>query len=37
MIFINHFQDMATGHFIVRKLERKYGAEQISKAYMSLK
>jgi hypothetical protein len=37
MLFINHFQDMATGHFIVRKLERKYGAEQISKAYMSFK
>lgn len=36
MIFINHFQDMATGHFIVRKLERKYGAETIEKEYLSL-
>ncbi len=37
MLFINHFQDMATGHFIVRKLERKYGTESVNKAYMSLK
>lgn len=32
-IFINHFQDMATGHFTVRKLERKYGKETVEKHY----
>ena len=26
-LFIDHFQDMARGHFIVRRLERKYGRE----------
>lgn len=35
-IFIDHFQDMATGHFIVRKLERKYGKAQIKELYNSL-
>jgi hypothetical protein len=32
-IFINHFQNMAKGHFIVRKLERAYGKVAIKKAY----
>lgn len=35
-LFMDHFQDMATGHFIVRKLERKYGADIIQKLYTSL-
>jgi EcsC protein family len=35
-IFINHFQDMAKGHFIVRKLERAYGKETIKKVYEEL-
>lgn len=35
-IFIDHFQDMARGHFIVRRLERKYGKEQIAETYKSL-
>lgn len=35
-IFINHFQDMATGHFIVRKLERKYGKDLIKQVYEQL-
>ncbi len=35
--FINHFQDMATGHFIVRKLERKYGKTAIESKYNTLK
>ncbi|AWG22620.1 peptidase [Flavobacterium faecale] len=35
-IFIDHFQDMAKGHFIVRKLERKYGSEAIKKVYHNL-
>ena len=35
-IFIDHFQDMAKGHFIVRKLERVYGKEIIKKMYEEL-
>lgn len=34
--FIDHFQDMARGHFIVRKLERTYGEESIRNLYESL-
>lgn len=32
-IFINHFQDMARGHFIVRRLEKIYGKELIESEY----
>jgi nucleoside 2-deoxyribosyltransferase len=32
-IFIDHFQDMAKGHFVIRKLERVYGREIIQKLY----
>jgi hypothetical protein len=32
-LFIDHFQDMARGHFIVRRLERKYGKEIIKAKY----
>jgi EcsC protein family len=35
-IFIGHFQDMARGHFIVRRLEKTYGSEPVQKAYESL-
>ena len=35
-IFIDHFQDMAKGHFIVRKLERKYNQHQIKVLYEQL-
>lgn len=35
-IFMDHFQDMARGHFIVRKLERKHGKELIEKIYAEL-
>ena len=33
LVFINHFQDMARGHFTVRRLERKYGADVIQSEY----
>lgn len=33
LVFINHFQDMARGHFTVRRLERKYGAEVVRAEY----
>ncbi|QUN06909.1 EcsC family protein [Shewanella yunxiaonensis] len=36
-LFMDHFQDMATGHFVVRKLERKHGKERIQKIYNDLK
>ncbi len=32
-IFIDHFQDMAKGHFVVRKLERLYGKDEIKRLY----
>lgn len=35
-MFINHFQDVARGHFIVRRLERIHGKEAIRSAYESL-
>lgn len=35
-LFIDHFQAMARGHFIVLRLEQKYGADPIRKAYQSI-
>lgn len=32
-VFMKHFQDMARGHFTVRRLERKYGAEMVREEY----
>src|SRR3981189_3920874 len=31
--FIKHFQDVARGHFTVRRLERLYGRERIRSEY----
>ncbi|MGD8884617.1 MAG: EcsC family protein [Gammaproteobacteria bacterium] len=36
LIFMNHFQDVARGHFIVRRLERKYGSATIKRLYQLL-
>jgi hypothetical protein len=36
LIFIDHFQRTARGHFIVRRLERTYGAEAIRSRYQKL-
>jgi hypothetical protein len=33
LLFIDHFQDMARGHFIVRRLERAWGAEVVRENY----
>lgn len=33
VIFINHFQNIAQGHFIVRRLERHYGAAAVRGRY----
>ena len=35
-IFIDHFQETARGHFIVRRLERTYGTEVIRSIYEQL-
>ncbi|MFH1083484.1 MAG: EcsC family protein [Pseudomonadota bacterium] len=35
-IFIDHFQDMARGHFIVRRLERVYGTDEVQRQYEKL-
>ena len=32
-VFMQHFQDMARGHFTIRRLEREYGADAIRTAY----
>lgn len=36
LLFMKHFQDVAKGHFIIRRLERKYGAEMIRKIYQRI-
>jgi hypothetical protein len=35
-LFIDHFQDMGKGHFIVRRLERAHGAEEVKRIYLEL-
>ena len=35
-LFIDHFQDTARGHFIVRRLERLHGADRIKLLYAGL-
>lgn len=37
IIFMNHFQEMARGHFVVRRLERKYGEGLVRSAYENLR
>ncbi|WP_295543622.1 EcsC family protein [uncultured Thiohalocapsa sp.] len=37
LIFMQHYQDVARGHFIVRRLERDYGAQVIREAYVQLR
>lgn len=36
VLFMSHFQDMARGHFIVKRLEAKYGSTMIREVYESL-
>ena len=36
LMFINHFQNMAHGHFIVRRLERAYSPEVVRATYLRL-
>jgi hypothetical protein len=34
--FMDHFQTLAQGHFTIRRLERKYGAEEVKNNYNSV-
>ena len=36
LLFIDHYQDMARGHFIVRRIERTYPPEVVKNTYMKL-
>ena len=36
MMFITHYQSIARGHFIIRRLERKYGRDVIRVAYKNI-
>jgi hypothetical protein len=36
VLFMNHFQDMARGHFIVKRLESRYGMELVRHVYQSI-
>jgi hypothetical protein len=36
LAFMNHFQDMARGHFIVRRLERRYDPGTVRMQYLQL-
>lgn len=35
-LFITHFQDIARGHFVVKRLESKYGRELVQQVYEQL-
>ncbi len=35
-LFINHFQDVAKGHFVVKRLEKQYGTALVRKTYDEL-
>ena len=35
-LFMGHFQDMARGHFTMRRLERNYGEEEIQSLYRAV-
>ena len=36
VVFTRHFQEMAKGHFTIRRLEAKYGQEAVAAQYKSL-
>lgn len=36
LLFIDHFQNLARGHFTVRRLERQYGSDAVKNAYLGL-
>jgi hypothetical protein len=36
ILFMNHFQDMARGHFIVKRLEAKHGSASVERVYRTI-
>lgn len=36
VLFMDHFQNMARGHFIVKRLEKKYGIEAVREVYLGI-
>ncbi len=36
LLFVNHFQNLARGHFTVRRLERQHGPDAVRGAYVTL-
>jgi hypothetical protein len=36
LLFMDHFQDMARGHFIVKRLESKYGRDVVEEVYKNI-
>ena len=36
IMFTDYYQDMARGHFIIKRLEKKYGSEFIKSEYMKI-
>lgn len=36
-VFIDHFQSMARGHFIIRRLESKYDPDLVRQQYINFK
>ena len=36
LLFIDHFQTLARGHFTVRRLERTFGADDVRQAYLQI-
>jgi hypothetical protein len=37
LLFMDHFQEMARGHFIIKRLEKKYGAKFVEQNYNELR
>ncbi len=35
-LFMDHFQELARGHFVVKRLEKKYGTEAVERTYKEL-
>jgi hypothetical protein len=36
LLFMQHFQQMARGHFVIKRLEKKYGVDLVEKAYRDI-
>jgi hypothetical protein len=36
LLFMDHFQDMARGHFIIKRLEKTYGIDNVQRKYSEL-